>query len=405
MEIENEFTVPTPHRPRVGVPPRRRAGRTLHAGRRADRDRRRHDLEGQGQHEARPRVALVRRHGHDAGARRRTRIASCSRAKGMEQKGKGAANASVTSWLEPGEGETHVKMKADIHLTGTVAQLSRGLLPEVSRKLTAAVRRLPRSESMGAAEAGRDRAADVADEARRRTGAGQGQADRRDPARALGHLGRHRELLPQAVRRSARSDLGDRPGRRRGHAVRRDEAARDPPGQAARAARGRRRAGGGVDEIVVVLGHDAERVRASLRPRPTERGSSSTSATRTVSRRRSPPGSARSTPRARPRSSCSPTNRASRRSTSASLVTAYETDAAEHPARSGSATARVRPSSRARSGPRRWRSSGDIGARALIERRTRAARAGSTSTRTRPSTSIAATTSNGPEERGGRCTK
>jgi carbon monoxide dehydrogenase subunit G len=58
-------------------------------------------------------------------------------AKGMEQKGKGAANASVTSWLEPGEDATTVKMKADIHLTGTVAQLSRGLLPEVSRKLTA----------------------------------------------------------------------------------------------------------------------------------------------------------------------------------------------------------------------------------------------------------------------------
>ncbi|HJU57351.1 MAG TPA: SRPBCC family protein [Actinomycetota bacterium] len=58
-------------------------------------------------------------------------------AKGMEQKGKGAANASVTSWLEPGTDATTVKMKADIHLTGAVAQLSRGLLPEVSRKLTA----------------------------------------------------------------------------------------------------------------------------------------------------------------------------------------------------------------------------------------------------------------------------
>jgi uncharacterized protein len=58
-------------------------------------------------------------------------------AKGMEQRGKGAANASVTSWLEPAEDATTVKMKADIHLTGTVAQLSRGLLPEVSRKLTA----------------------------------------------------------------------------------------------------------------------------------------------------------------------------------------------------------------------------------------------------------------------------
>ena len=57
-------------------------------------------------------------------------------AKGMEQKGKGAANASVTSWLEQGDGVTNVRMQADIHLTGTVAQLSRGLLPEVSRKLT-----------------------------------------------------------------------------------------------------------------------------------------------------------------------------------------------------------------------------------------------------------------------------
>ena len=57
-------------------------------------------------------------------------------AKGMEAKGKGAANASITSWLEPGDGATTVRMKADIHLTGTVAQMSRGLLPEVSRKLT-----------------------------------------------------------------------------------------------------------------------------------------------------------------------------------------------------------------------------------------------------------------------------
>jgi uncharacterized protein len=58
------------------------------------------------------------------------------RAKGMEQRGKGAANASVTSWLEPGDGATTVKMIAEIQLTGAVAQLSRGLLPEVSRKLT-----------------------------------------------------------------------------------------------------------------------------------------------------------------------------------------------------------------------------------------------------------------------------
>lgn len=57
-------------------------------------------------------------------------------AKGMEAKGKGAANAVVTSWLEPGSEETTVKMRAEIQLTGSVAQLSRGLLPEVSKRLT-----------------------------------------------------------------------------------------------------------------------------------------------------------------------------------------------------------------------------------------------------------------------------
>ena len=58
-------------------------------------------------------------------------------AKGTEQKGKGAASATVTSWLEPrDDGSSLVKMQADISLTGAVAQLSRGLLPEVSKKLT-----------------------------------------------------------------------------------------------------------------------------------------------------------------------------------------------------------------------------------------------------------------------------
>ena len=60
------------------------------------------------------------------------------KAKGMEQKGKGAANASVTSWLEPTDdpASTRVKMQADITLTGAAAQMSRGLLPEISKKLT-----------------------------------------------------------------------------------------------------------------------------------------------------------------------------------------------------------------------------------------------------------------------------
>ena len=82
-------------------------------------------------------------------------------AKGMEQKGKGAANASVTSWLEQGDGVTNVKMRADIHLTGTVAQLSRGLLPEVSRKLTQQFADCLH-QSMGAAEVRATESADLA---------------------------------------------------------------------------------------------------------------------------------------------------------------------------------------------------------------------------------------------------
>ena len=57
-------------------------------------------------------------------------------AKGMEKTGKGAATAKFTSWVEAaGEGSV-VKMQSDITLSGTVAQLSRGLVPEVSKKLT-----------------------------------------------------------------------------------------------------------------------------------------------------------------------------------------------------------------------------------------------------------------------------
>jgi hypothetical protein len=58
-------------------------------------------------------------------------------AKGMEAKGKGAATANVTSWLEPVDAtSTTVHMQADITLTGAAAQLSRGLLPEISKQLT-----------------------------------------------------------------------------------------------------------------------------------------------------------------------------------------------------------------------------------------------------------------------------
>ena len=58
-------------------------------------------------------------------------------AKGTERRGKGAANAVVESWLEPADdGATTVRIRSDITITGAAAQLSRGLLPEVSKLLT-----------------------------------------------------------------------------------------------------------------------------------------------------------------------------------------------------------------------------------------------------------------------------
>ena len=58
-------------------------------------------------------------------------------AKGTEQRGKGAASARVESWLEPaGDDGTRVNIRSDITITGAAAQLSRGLLPDVSKLLT-----------------------------------------------------------------------------------------------------------------------------------------------------------------------------------------------------------------------------------------------------------------------------
>ena len=58
-------------------------------------------------------------------------------AKGTEQRGKGVASAKVESWLEPaGDEGTTVHIRSDLTITGAAAQLSRGLLPEVSKLLT-----------------------------------------------------------------------------------------------------------------------------------------------------------------------------------------------------------------------------------------------------------------------------
>ena len=100
-------------------------------------------------------------------------------AKGMEQKGKGAANAKVTSWLEPGpsDGVTTVKMEADITLTGAAAQLSRGLLPEISKKLTQTFADCLQ-ESMAAEQTTREGDAAAASAGRRGRRSDAGQAGR-----------------------------------------------------------------------------------------------------------------------------------------------------------------------------------------------------------------------------------
>src|SRR6185436_20053297 len=91
-----------------------------------------------------------------------------------------------------------------------------------------------------------------------------GQADRRVPPRALRHLGWHQELLPQAVReaRGVISALvlaagdGTRFGGTKQLEILRGKPLVQYAVDAASAA--------GVGEIVVVLGHDAVRVRDAL---------------------------------------------------------------------------------------------------------------------------------------------
>ena len=57
-------------------------------------------------------------------------------ASGMEQRGKGAASATVTSNLETVEGGTRVVVVQDLKVSGQAAQFSRGMMQDVSGKLT-----------------------------------------------------------------------------------------------------------------------------------------------------------------------------------------------------------------------------------------------------------------------------
>jgi uncharacterized protein len=55
---------------------------------------------------------------------------------GMEQRGKGAASATVTSTLETVDGRTRVNVVQDLKVQGQAAQFSRGMMQDVSSKLT-----------------------------------------------------------------------------------------------------------------------------------------------------------------------------------------------------------------------------------------------------------------------------
>jgi len=57
-------------------------------------------------------------------------------AKGMEQRGKGAASAKVESHLEPADAGTKIVMKTDLTISGAVAQYGRGMIQDISQRLT-----------------------------------------------------------------------------------------------------------------------------------------------------------------------------------------------------------------------------------------------------------------------------
>jgi uncharacterized protein len=58
------------------------------------------------------------------------------KAEGREQRGRGAASALVTSWLEGVDGGTKVSIETDLTISGAAAQYGRGMIGDVSKRLT-----------------------------------------------------------------------------------------------------------------------------------------------------------------------------------------------------------------------------------------------------------------------------
>jgi uncharacterized protein len=58
------------------------------------------------------------------------------KADGREQRGRGAASASVSADLQPSDGRTKVSFVTDLTITGAAAQYGRGMIQDISAKLT-----------------------------------------------------------------------------------------------------------------------------------------------------------------------------------------------------------------------------------------------------------------------------
>jgi uncharacterized protein len=58
------------------------------------------------------------------------------KADGTETKGKGTASARVTSYMEESDGATRVLIETDLTLSGAVAQFGRGMIADISQRLT-----------------------------------------------------------------------------------------------------------------------------------------------------------------------------------------------------------------------------------------------------------------------------
>jgi carbon monoxide dehydrogenase subunit G len=58
------------------------------------------------------------------------------KASGREKRGKGMANATIHAGVGPADGVSRVTMKTDLTISGAVAQYGRGMIADVSKRLT-----------------------------------------------------------------------------------------------------------------------------------------------------------------------------------------------------------------------------------------------------------------------------